>query len=693
MRYLSVRLSRKGLVAAAAARLRLPQLDTLRADVCNPTPRLLASFLSKFPRLRTLRLGIIGSVMHQDEEAPLPLLPLLVSYSQETILDLYRAPLFAAARTLRELSISVEQTLPDMSRLTSLSRLTVNFIGYGPTTLDDAFCSTLTGCRSLRHLVIEYATHSEDNVFGNLAALMPQLYTLLIRVHVSAWQTCSELAEKLLEVLAIRCSQRLGGDPQSLFVPLPESLVEVSISGITGLRNSQFDPDGAWASHRFRRLEISRVEETSAVLEQFDRAMRPPEPEWSLDILVDRYVSYVLRTPAAETRIVGPRSTPSIGRRVFADLRMSPYNLRRLSKLSIPLHYFDDCVRSNIELPALTDFSLTVLPERALDPDVPPSTISLQGMVFGFGGPSIDQVAQSLAANPGLAQTVVRLKLQGSSGGLGINDGPSLVEIIGACSNVEHLQFRVTRAALDQLVASQLCLDRLHTLRMEYCDPDPNAVARLLLKMPNICTLSLGTLGVDMREHDALLQSVRRAECALLPHLVSYSQTTILDLYRVPMFSAATRLRSLTVYVFHTLPDLSYLTALTGLHVKITGRGPTALDPGFHDGLLGCRRLRQLQVTCVDIADETLFVAVAALGPRLSALTIHVVGNTSRAGEALAAQLAPLIRGPLVRLRSLDIQVEFIGDASMARLRGALGDACRARRVHFLLKNYSYQPS
>ncbi|EJD44666.1 hypothetical protein AURDEDRAFT_184953 [Auricularia subglabra TFB-10046 SS5] len=174
-----------------------------------------------------------------------------------------------------------------------------------------------------------------------------------------------------LESLAINCASHLRLAPRPLFVALPPSLLDVSIAGIFYERNPEIDPAGAWAGHRFRLLDISCLRDMWSAFRIFESALSPSEPGWSLELRTDKTISYILKTPAMETRVTGPGYTYSLAVEAISNLQQSQLYLRRLTSLSVPLRFLCHCVEAGIELPELTDFTLTVHPKRDHKPDVP----------------------------------------------------------------------------------------------------------------------------------------------------------------------------------------------------------------------------------------------------------------------------------------------------------------------------------
>ncbi|EJD44683.1 hypothetical protein AURDEDRAFT_184960 [Auricularia subglabra TFB-10046 SS5] len=193
LRYLRMRLSREAMDAVLAAHLPLEQLRVLHFEVYEATTQSLATFLAKLPNLRTVAFGPRVRDVRQDEPGPALRLPHLLSYTQTTNFALYTPPMDAACRTLRSLSIFVRGSLPDLSHLTALSRLTTELIsrdGLRASKLDQSVHNALLGCRQLRHLAIEFWSGIDEALMDTLVTLRRQLVTLNLSLYGHATVNC-----------------------------------------------------------------------------------------------------------------------------------------------------------------------------------------------------------------------------------------------------------------------------------------------------------------------------------------------------------------------------------------------------------------------------------------------------------------------------------------------------------------------
>ncbi|EJD44668.1 hypothetical protein AURDEDRAFT_166154 [Auricularia subglabra TFB-10046 SS5] len=322
--------------------------------VALSTPTLWSSFSAPFNNLE--RNGKLEELLHRSRAVPLSLkLRGNTDYSPETIRthDTLRPHL----TRLRALDCEKLPGQPvDMSLLEVLGcaeAVTLSCSVFGPSP------------QNLRVLRLQrFGMDTSSPIFHNLREFRGEFTAATSLVRLLA--LCPSL-----ESLAIQCTPQLGADPRPLFVALPPSLVEVSISGIFHEHNPEIDRTGVWAGHRFRLLDISCLRDMSSAFRLFESALSPSEPGWSLELQVDKTISYSLRTPTMETRVTGPGYTYSRGVKAVSYMQRSQLYLRRLTSLSVPLRFFSHCILTGIELPALTDLTLTVHPKHDHKPDVP----------------------------------------------------------------------------------------------------------------------------------------------------------------------------------------------------------------------------------------------------------------------------------------------------------------------------------
>lgn len=205
VQYLRVRLSPSALECVSLADLDLRNLRTLDMLCSNPTVQVLTGLLQQCPNLQTLSLGTFGTdgELRQTGPAPMPQMPQLMSYRQETAQDVFIEPLYACARTLRALTLAIAgPALLDLGHLDAHPPLTFTMFGGPPTLLDKRFRSALLGVRTLRHLALEYILVADARLFDAIAALMPQLVTLSVRARVPmSGSAYADLADQLLDVI------------------------------------------------------------------------------------------------------------------------------------------------------------------------------------------------------------------------------------------------------------------------------------------------------------------------------------------------------------------------------------------------------------------------------------------------------------------------------------------------------------
>ncbi|EJD44678.1 hypothetical protein AURDEDRAFT_166164 [Auricularia subglabra TFB-10046 SS5] len=197
VQHLRMVLSQGALEYVSLADPHLEGLQTLDLQYHNPTVHVVAEILLRCPNLRRLSLGTHGRDLRQTGPAPRLVLPHLEAYSQSTHQDLFLAPLHACARTLRALTLHVRGTMPDLSHLHVLARLTLVIVGAGPAALDKRFHSSLRNCRALRHLELECEVCADSRLLDTLVALMPQLITLRIRANCGSHNAYGRMATQL----------------------------------------------------------------------------------------------------------------------------------------------------------------------------------------------------------------------------------------------------------------------------------------------------------------------------------------------------------------------------------------------------------------------------------------------------------------------------------------------------------------
>ncbi|EJD44675.1 hypothetical protein AURDEDRAFT_125024 [Auricularia subglabra TFB-10046 SS5] len=297
---------------------------------------------------------------------------------------------------------------------------------------------------------------------------------------------------------------------------------------------------------------------------------------------------------------------------------------------------------------------------------------------------TIEQVAQDIVAAPAVSWTTGSLHLDPRDLSSPIENGAALVAILRQCPNVQILHMRMSRQALDALAGADLVFDRLHTAHLECYDPNSSSAARLLSRMPNLRSLWFVVLGVSLREDEASLRQA--CHSGLLPHLSSYAQATMSSIYRMPIHAAARTLRSLSLDLHTGLPDLSHLTALTYLSIKVIAQGERLLQTRLVAALAGLRRLRHLEVSYATRMEESVFAAVATLGPQLLRLRLHLISTGSVACGSLALTLPRLLSGPLPSLRALALEIPLAEPEHWDVLTRAIDEAVCARRVALELR-------
>ncbi|EJD44662.1 hypothetical protein AURDEDRAFT_166148 [Auricularia subglabra TFB-10046 SS5] len=197
-----------------------------------------------------------------------------------------------------------------------------------------------------------------------VSPMCPRLTNL--REFSAVFGTSANLSEVLalcpsLRKLTVRCDYLLGVDPRHLFIPLPPSLSDLSVTGMTR-RTLDYSAFTAWSGHRFHNLELGYLSDITGVLTLFTASLPAADSEWSLEISLDESdFCYRLSTASARTCI--ELSEQLSAGRVASDLLLHRAHLHHLTALKLSLSFFAACITAGIELPALTAFTLAAQSE------------------------------------------------------------------------------------------------------------------------------------------------------------------------------------------------------------------------------------------------------------------------------------------------------------------------------------------
>ncbi|EJD44669.1 hypothetical protein AURDEDRAFT_184955 [Auricularia subglabra TFB-10046 SS5] len=292
--------------------------------------------------------GKLDEMLHRSQSAPLSV-KLLLSPDEEKalrphfahvrVLQCHNPPRKLHAPQLETVEISLTQT-----DTVVLSKYYVGSSAQSLQTLQLCAFSIAPTCPVLGNLREFRGVFSPETSLGALLALCPSL-----------------------ESLTVWCNVYLGVDPQPLFISLPPTLTEVTVSGLLMWSEPTIHSLDPWLSHRFRRLEFSRLYDIASVLHLFGQSINQPDATWSMDILVEDNAIFTLRTPTDRMRIVAPASPRSNAIVSIEGLQQFQPHINQLTELSLSLLYFDVCIEMGVELPRLTALSLISNPDRDED--------------------------------------------------------------------------------------------------------------------------------------------------------------------------------------------------------------------------------------------------------------------------------------------------------------------------------------
>ncbi|EJD44667.1 hypothetical protein AURDEDRAFT_184954 [Auricularia subglabra TFB-10046 SS5] len=289
--------------------------------------------------------GKLGEMLRRSQAVPLSL-KLLLSPDEETALG----PHFVRLRVLQchnppsRLDAPLLETL-EASRINAdevvLSGDYVGSSAQSLRTLQLRTFSIAPTCPVFRRLRELRANFSPDTSLPRLFALCPAL-----------------------ESLTVWCDIRLGRNPRPLFTPLPQRLSEVTVSGLLLQDGPTFDALRPWLNHRFRRLELDRLQNIAGALHLFCQSINEPDSTWFLEILVEGNLIFTLSTAADRTRILVPFYGRVSTVEAIGSLNRFHPHIHRLANLTLSIRLFDICIELGIELNGLTALTIVSDPYR-----------------------------------------------------------------------------------------------------------------------------------------------------------------------------------------------------------------------------------------------------------------------------------------------------------------------------------------